>query len=53
LTFGDLENYLAVIQGELGTVATALQRIQQQQQQERLERQPQPTPLTQQPAAGQ
>lgn len=32
LTFGDLENYLAVIEGELGAVASALARVQRQQQ---------------------
>ena len=32
LTFGDLENYLAVIESELGAVASALVRVQQQQQ---------------------
>ena len=32
LTFGDLENYLAVITAEVGEVASALRRIQQRQQ---------------------
>lgn len=31
LTFGDLENYLAVITAEVGSVAVALQRVRRQQ----------------------